>query len=126
MKRFYDFNNLEGISDVLGMLLIPSNGSYIDRLSSDDATNRDSYFGWEIVKMLDELSDEEVSEIVPEYTIRNNSSGDIIEGCWNYEDAQMVVKFFDEEDIANGCFEENSYEIINRDGKSNLWDSDFK
>lgn len=60
MNRIYDFDELEKISEALGMCLYEKNGCYIDRSSAEDEVNRDGYFNWELVKMLDKLPDSTV------------------------------------------------------------------
>ena len=64
MKRVYDFDNLEGLSEVLGMDLELGCGCYIDRSSGDSVAECDTYFEWQLIQLLDELSDEQVETVL--------------------------------------------------------------
>ena len=62
--RIYNFDKLDQISDLLNMELKYSNGSYIDLSEDENLVDCTSYFDWEIVKMLDDLSYEDVAAVL--------------------------------------------------------------
>jgi len=64
MSRVYDFDNLETLSEVLGMDLQLGCGDYIDRSSGDSVAECDHYFDWQLIQLLDELSDEQVLPVL--------------------------------------------------------------
>lgn len=64
MNRVYNFDNLEGLSEVLGMDLELNYGNYIDRSSGDTVAECDQYFDWQLIQLLDELSDEQVEPVL--------------------------------------------------------------
>lgn len=99
MKRVYDFDKLDNISEALGMDLYYDrlNGSYKDRLSSNDPIEMDSYFEWEIIKMLDALSDETVKDFL--CTIKYN----IIRG--------RVVEYFNKNTVKSSELLQDDFQI---------------
>ena len=62
--RVYNFDKLEQISGILGMNLVYQNGSYIDLNSSDEPGDRDQYFDWHLVKILDTLTIDKVRNVL--------------------------------------------------------------
>ena len=62
--RIYNFDKLDQISDLLSMELKYSNGSYIDLSEDENLVDCTRYFDWEIVKMLDDLSYEDVAAVL--------------------------------------------------------------
>lgn len=80
----YDFDKMDEINELLGLDLqyIDCRG-YVDFNSEGDLKDRDVYFDWMIIQMLDELPDEAVKNIVMrtfcvQYNI--NSVWETIEG----------------------------------------------
>jgi len=63
-NRIYDFDKISEISDILGMDLKFQNGSYIDRNSDENPINCNSYFDWEIVRILDQLTIDKVRNVL--------------------------------------------------------------
>lgn len=64
MKRKYNFDKIEEIGDILGMSLYWNGTAYIDYASGEKPEDCDQYFDWQIVQLLDELSDESVVSIL--------------------------------------------------------------
>ena len=64
MKRVYDFDKLDKISEALEMDLYYDNGSYKDRLSSNDPIEMNSYLEWEIIEMLNKLPSNAVRDFL--------------------------------------------------------------
>ena len=62
--RIYNFDKLDQISDLLDMELQYSNGSYIDLSEDENPVDCTSYFDWEIVEMLDDLSYKDVEAVL--------------------------------------------------------------
>ena len=69
--RIYNFDKLDQISDLLNMELKYNNGSYIDLSEDENLAKCTGYFDWEIVKMLDGLSYEDVAAVL--FTSRNKA-----------------------------------------------------
>lgn len=113
--RIYDFDKLDCVSDALGMDLVKINGNYIDRASATETVNCNSYLGWQIVRMLDELPDDDVSELLFEYLVREKGCGYLITGFWTYEEAEKQIEEFEQEDMDNENYTENFYEIVRRE-----------
>lgn len=63
-NRIYDFDKMDEISDILGMDLKLQNGSYIDRNSDENPINCNSYFDWELVRILDQLTIDKVRNVL--------------------------------------------------------------
>lgn len=64
MNRVYNFDNLEGLSEVLGMDLQLGCGYYIDRNSGDSVAECDTYFDWQLIQLLDQLPEEQVKSVL--------------------------------------------------------------
>ena len=46
------------------------------------------------------------------FAIRDREAGNIIACCSDKEEAEELLKYFEEEDIDNECFVEDFYEIV--------------
>ena len=108
--RIYNFDKLDQISDLLSMELKYSNGSYIDLSEDENLVDCTSYFDWEIVKMLDDLSYEDVAAVL--FTSRDEAHKAldfIIDSNGGLTDKQIESL----EELIDGGFIEaiNNYEL---------------
>lgn len=116
MKRVYDFDKLDKISEALEMDLYRDNynGGYKDRLSSKDPIEMDSYFEWEIIKMLDDLSDDVVQDflctikcviikgmVLEHFNNNTVKSSELLHDEYQVEFAEVIYKSDDEQEVRN-------------------------
>lgn len=64
----------------------------------------------------DWIEEDEVNDILeslynPTLFVAIRDTGDLLEEVSSFEEGIEVIKSFEEEDKANGCYEENSYDI---------------